>query len=882
MKNKLLLESPNLKVNLFVLFFSFLSLGFSQNESRFCGNIESFEFTNGNESTHVDNNGTYDISELPDNFYLNAEIHGYSQSLRYKVQNMDSGETFEIVENILPYTFPAGNGAWDIGTGTFKVTATLYFRDGGRGWYCDRDIIIFTITESDECLAHAGTLTATETQVCSTGEVTISAHPNGDAFVPEGFSTLFVLTQGEGLVIQQVGPSPEFTVTGGGDYTIHTLVYPNGLDLSIVQLGVTTGFDVNSLLIQGGGELCASLDVAGASVHITNPDAGTLTAEETSVTLSNGSAVIAATPNGDANQPEGYSTLFVLTSGEGLVIEQVGGTPEFTVTEAGDYTIHTFVYPTGLDLSVVQLGVTTGFDVNSLLVQGGGDLCAALDVPGAPIHVGEEECLADAGTLTATATQVCSTGEVTISAHPNGDAFVPEGFSTLFVLTQGEGLVIQQVGPSPEFTVTGGGDYTIHTLVYPNGLDLSIVQLGVTTGFDVNGLLIQGGGELCASLDVAGAPVHITNPDAGTLTAEETSVTLSNGSAVIAATPNGDANQPEGYSTLFVLTSGEGLVIEQVGGTPEFTVTEAGDYTIHTLVYPTGLDLSVVQLGVTTGFDVNSLLVQGGGDLCAALDVPGAPIHVDEEEGCKAFSGKLYSEDPVQCITKYEDATIYAEFVNDPIIPNGYQQLFVLTNAFTLTILDVSDIPEFTVSNVGFYRIHSLIYDPNTLDLSIVEFGVTTAFDILPLLVQGGGDICASLEVKGPVSLVITGFLCNIFDIFLRTDGSTNPDVDMVNNMMEEFDSYSSFEESLIKQTTETTVFPNPVKSKLNIKTTLLDNETINYSISDMQGRLLKRGVITTLTDGAHQLDVSNLNNGTYIVQLNSEFRNFTTKVQVH
>uniref|UniRef100_UPI003D660B58 hypothetical protein n=1 Tax=Winogradskyella poriferorum TaxID=307627 RepID=UPI003D660B58 len=292
--------------------------------------------------------------------------------------------------------------------------------NNGLGWSCDTDYIYFTINEENSCLADAGTLTATSTSVCSTGEVTISAHPNGDAFVPEDYSVLYVLTQGEGLVIQQVGGTPEFTVSGGGDYTIHTLVYPNGLDLSIVELGVTTGFDVNGLLIQGGGELCASLDVAGAPVHITNPDAGTLTADESNVALSGGSAIISATPNGDANVPEGYSTLYALTQGESLTIVNVGGTPSFEVTEAGNYTIHTLVYPTGLDLSVVELGVTTGFDVNGLLVQGGGDLCASLDVPGAPIHVEEEACLADAGTLTAISTSVCSTGEVTISAHPNG------------------------------------------------------------------------------------------------------------------------------------------------------------------------------------------------------------------------------------------------------------------------------------------------------------------------------------------------------------------------------------------------------------------------------------------------------------------------------
>ena len=880
MKNKLLFGSPNLKINLCVLFFSFLTTVFSQTQSRWCGHIEGFEFTNGQESVQISNDNTYDASQLPENFYVNVHVEGYSQSLRYKVKNLETGEVHQIVENYLPYTYPSGGNSWDLGNGTFRITASLYNFNGGRGWICDRETITISINDSEEpCLADAGTLTATDSSVCSTGEVMISAHANGDAFVPEGYSVLYVLTEGEGLVIRQVGGTPEFTVSGGGDYTIHTFVYPTGLDLSGVVPNVTTGFDVNGLLIQGGGELCASLDVTGAPVHITNPDAGTLTANNDSVELSGGEAMISATPNGDANVPAGYSTLFVLTRGEDLVIEQVGGTPEFTVTEAGDYTIHTLVYPTGLDLSVVVPGVTTGFDVNGLLVQGGGDLCASLDVTGAPIHVGEEPCLADAGTLTATDSSVCSTGEVMISAHANGDAFVPEGYSVLYVLTEGEGLVIRQVGGTPEFTVSGGGDYTIHTFVYPTGLDLSGVVPNVTTGFDVNGLLIQGGGELCASLDVTGAPVHITNPDAGTLTANNDSVELSGGEAMISATPNGDANEPAGYSTLFVLTRGEDLVIEQVGGTPEFTVNEAGDYTIHTLVYPTGLDLSVVVPGVTTGFDVNGLLVQGGGDLCASLDVAGAPIHVTEDpEECTAFAGTLYSEQPIQCLEKGV-ATIYADVNEVPIIPEGYSQLYVLTNAFNLTILNVSNTPQFDIPQVGFYRIHSLVYDPSTLDLSIVEFGATTAFDILPLLQQSGGDICASLEVRAPVSLVLPGWFCNFFNYYFGY--GRNIDGDAVNAFLNEYDNYQSFEDAMLAEYTKTTVYPNPVETTLNINTLLLQDEVVNYTIVDMQGRLLKRGVITTLSSDKHQIEMGSLSIGTYIVQLNSEFRNFTTKVQV-
>jgi hypothetical protein len=35
-----------------------------------------------------------------------------------------------------------------------------------------------------------------------------------------------------------------------------------------VKPGQTTGFDVNSLLVQGGGSICAGLDVAGAAFEV--------------------------------------------------------------------------------------------------------------------------------------------------------------------------------------------------------------------------------------------------------------------------------------------------------------------------------------------------------------------------------------------------------------------------------------------------------------------------------------------------------------------------------------------------------------------------------------------------------------------------------------
>ncbi|NNE55819.1 MAG: T9SS type A sorting domain-containing protein, partial [Flavobacteriales bacterium] len=258
---------------------------------------------------------------------------------------------------------------------------------------------------------------------------------------------------------------------------------------------------------------------------------------------------------------------------------------------------------------------------------GGGDICADLDVAGAPVMVEECACAAFAGTMSTMNTDVCSDGTTTISAMPNGDAIIPAGYAQVYVLTQGEGLVIVNAGAEPSFEVEGGGLYTIHSLVFdPNTLDLGIVELGVTTGVDVFGLIIPGGGEICADLDVAGAPITIQNPSAGTLISDEWLACYDGtGAAYLSASIGNDPIVPAGYEVLYVLTNGWDLTILNVNTTPQFDVEQTGVYRIHTLVYdPATLDLGIVEIGSTTGFDVNGLLVQGGGDICASLDVSGA------------------------------------------------------------------------------------------------------------------------------------------------------------------------------------------------------------------------------------------------------------------
>ena len=623
----------------------------------------------------------------------------------------------------------------------------------GGGGNCDADAGTLSGYKPTDCLQAGGTL--------------IGGIPNGDSNVPSGYQTAFVLTEGPDLVIQDAGPSPIFNVTSTGSYTIHTLVYdPNTLDLGIVVPGVTTGFDVNALLVQGGGGICASLDVTGTSVLVDDPDAGTLTADDVEVCLDGGSALVSATPNGDGYVPTGYQTLYVLTSGSGLVIVNVGSMPEFTVSDTGSYTLHTLVYdPATLDLSGVTPGVTTGFDVNGLLIQGGGGICAALDVTGAPLKVVycPASCEADAGTLTTNAFETCLVNDTAwVSATSDGNSFVPVGYQVLYVLTEGAGLVIQQVSATPEFLVGLEGDYTIHTLVYdPVTLDLSIVTPGVTTGFDVNALLIQGGGSICASLDVAGAPTLVVDcpptcsSDAGTLTATPDNVCLDQGQAELLVSPDGNAFIPSGFQQIYVLTIGADLVIQAVSGTPSFTVADTGVFTIHTLVYdPQTLDLGIVTPGVTTGFDVNALLIQGGGDLCGSLDVNGARVEVNVCSTCDAMAGTLVASQAMVCL---DGASAMLEATTDlsPMVPGGFQVVYVLTSGSGLVIQNAGPTPNFLVNDTGSYTIHTLVYDSTTLDLGIVVPGVTTGFDVNGLLVQGGGPICASLDVEGAPIMVV-------------------------------------------------------------------------------------------------------------------------------
>ena len=377
--------------------------------------------------------------------------------------------------------------------------------------------------------------------------------------------------------------------------------------------------------------------------------------------------------------------------------------------------------------------------------------------------------------------------------------------------------------------------------------------------------------------------------DAGTLKAVESTVALGSPTTMISAEPDGNMNVPSGYSYIYVLTSGEDLVIEQVSDMPKFDVVEAGLYTIHTLVYdgnadsPNFLDLSIVDFGTTTGGAVLGIVTEAG--ICASLDVAGAPITVVEESTeCAADAGTLYSMSPISCFS--EGTTIITADIDDaPIVPVGYNQLYVLTNAFNLTILNVSETPEFEISDSGFYRIHSLVYDPNTLDLSLVTPGVTTGFDVVELIEENG--ICASLDVQGAINLVIKSrWFCDFFNMYFSssTSRTTNNDISAkdLEYFVKKYKSFDAFRRDFISNNTIANIYPNPVAEKFNIEMNLLEDEDIKFSIIDIQGRKVMFGSAKELEFGKKTIKTNGLNDGVYLIQLESEYRTITKKIIIN
>ena len=649
------------------------------------------------------------------------------------------------------------------------------------------------------CLARTGTLTAGAGPFCidSTGNsVTLSATVATAATVPAGFTTLYILTSGDSLTIEQESTSPSFSVDTAGAYRISAVVFDTAdFDLldSIIVFGQSSALALLPLSVQGGGDLCVAFDTVGVSFNVTacsdttgvvdstclaRPGTLTSTGGTFCIDSTGNSVTISATVGTPATVPAGFATLYILTSGDSLTIEQESTSPSFSVDSIGNYRISTVVFDTAdFDLldSIIVFGQSSALALLPLSIQGGGELCVAFDTVGVSFNVTscsdttgvDSLCLARPGSLRVTNEDFClDDSTATLTAQVVTAPTVPTGFSVAYVLTAGDSLVIQAVSDSLSFTIDTVGRFTIHILVYDSTtLNLDSIILGQTTGGTIAGLFIAGGGEICGALDVPGAAFDVTscadtcNVSAGSLRVANEGYCLRDSSATLTAAVATPATVSPGFSLIYVLTSGEDLVIEQASATPTFTVDTIGRFRIHALVYDSlTLDLGSINFGVTTGFEINNLFLQGGGTTCGALDVPGAIFNVavcdttGVDSTCLARTGTLAAGVGSFCIDSTGNSvTLSATVATAATVPAGFTTLYILTSGDSLIIEQESTTPSFSVDTIGTYSISAVVFDTADFDLldSIIVFGQSSALALLPLSVQGGGDLCVAFDTIG-------------------------------------------------------------------------------------------------------------------------------------
>ena len=491
-----------------------------------------------------------------------------------------------------------------------------------------------TLTPSEECVFTSGTVEHATT-VGPTG----TACGNGD--VSDGVWYSFVATSSSHDITVQ--PSTEFNVhlsliSGSctGQSLLACAIGQNfGTSTTLSATGLTVG---NTYLLRvadwyAGAPRSSTFDICVVAIAGTTCEAaaGNLVPDLANVCYAGAETLLSATPSGNAIVPPGSTTLFLLTSSSEVVLDQ-NDQPTFIAPGVGGFSMRTLVYdPATFDPAMIQEGSSTIGSLNELFIQGGGTVCASLDITGAGFTV-ESCCTANAGSLTALEPSVCwEEPVVNIAASPVGDAVVPAGYSVLHLLSTAADGVVRDTATAASFEVMAPGAYRIHTLVFSSvTFDIEAIVLDTTTLADVAGEFLGTGGSHCGALDISGVLVEVVVCCPGSLGVisliEDTLCYSSQG--VEFEWSMTDPDVPEGYVVQYLIADAEGLIMD----TTSLTTTELsaiGTYTLHALVLDTiTLDLAVALDTITTIDALNDLLVQGGGNICALFDLSGMDLHV--------------------------------------------------------------------------------------------------------------------------------------------------------------------------------------------------------------------------------------------------------------
>lgn len=490
------------------------------------------------------------------------------------------------------------------------------------------------LTPTDECEFVEGTV-----EHATAAGVTGTACGNGD------------VSDGVWYAFEATSSSTEITVQPSAEFNVHlSLIRGSCSNRTLLACAIGQNFGTATTLSASGLVVGDTYYLRVADWYAGSPRsstfsicvvagvtseceaaAGNVIPDDANVCYSGPSTVISATPSGTSVVPAGHGTLFLLVSSSGVVLE-MDDQPSFVAPYVGGFSIHTLVYdPATFDPQDILLGHITVGSLNERFVQGGGAICASLDITGAGFTV-ENCCNANAGTLSAMEDAICwEEVAVTIAAQADGNAVVPSGFGVRYVLSTGlEGAIIDTAS-TPSFLVDAPGTYHIHTVVFdPLTISMDTIVLDTTTVDVLGSYFTVGGGSLCGAIDPVGASIGVVSCCPGTLGtlafAADTLCYTANGASFIWTLENADV--PAGYTALFLIAATDGAILDTTSAST-LVLDEPGIRTVHLLIYDSLTLDPVIALG--EGASLSSLdarLVQGGGEICALLDLIGAPVSV--------------------------------------------------------------------------------------------------------------------------------------------------------------------------------------------------------------------------------------------------------------
>jgi len=240
-------------------------------------------------------------------------------------------------------------------------------------------------------------------------------------------------------------------------------------------------------------------------------------------------------------------------------------------------------------------------------------------------------------------------------------------------------------------------------------------------------------------------------------------------SCQIEVMPVVDVDAGPDESVCFNLGQSVTLTATPLFGTPPFT------YLWSDALATTTPDLEVTPAGLVSAIFTVTIT---DANTCTAVDT----VVVDGIScfDCTADAGT--PQPPAEVCLDRGQAILQSEPNDGVVIPDGFEELFILANR-DRTILDFSIGPrDFIVTEPGIYRIHTLIAevtnpsDSNFFDLNTIELGVSDLFFIVNCVENH--EICIAFDFPGRVFEVFgpDEFMCMDFEntINLCWDGMDN------------------------------------------------------------------------------------------------------------